>query len=113
MSSNRDRTWDYFYTITSTDIHQHSRYGCYIIKPFGEDYPEFPADCYETWSTFERVSEDIDPKIKSLESVQCWDKNFYFSPNGRFHKATLHGDVAKISDYKDSLYISEGKCSTL
>ena len=83
------------------------------LKPFGSEYFEFPTDCYETWSTFERVSDDIDPKLKRLESVQCHDKNFFFSPNGRFHKATLHGDVSNISKYKDSLSLSEGKCSTL
>jgi len=109
----KDRSKDGYYIVTSTNEPFHDRYGCYLIKPFGSEYFEFPTDCYETWSTFERVSDDIDPKLKRLESVQCHDKNFFFSPNGRFHKATLHGDVSNISKYKDSLSLSEGKCSTL
>ena len=109
----KDRDRDSYFTVTSTNKHQLGRYGCYIIKPFGADYSEYPTDCNETWSTFKRVSDDIDPKIRRLESVQCWDRNFYFSPNGRFHKATLHGDVSNISKYKDSLSLTEGKCSTL
>ena len=111
LTKNREN--DYFYILQTTNEPQLSRYGCYTIKPFGTDYFVYPIDCHETWSTFKRVSDDIDPKIRRLESVQCWDRNFYFSPNGRFHKATLHGDVSNISKYKDSLSLSEGKCSTL
>ena len=111
-SQTKNRENDNFYTNQAINEPQLGRYGCYEIKPFGTDYLNFPIDCYETWSTFKRVSEDIDPKIRRLESVQCWDRNFYFSPNGRFHKATLHGDVSNISKYKDSLSLTEGKCST-
>lgn len=113
-SKTKIRENDYFYTNESINEPQLSRHGCYTIKPFGTNfYDDYPIDCHETWSTFKRVSEDIDPKIRRLESVQCWDRNFYFSPNGRFHKATLHGDVRRTIQFKDSLSLSEGKCSTL
>ncbi len=113
-SQTKNRENDVFYTNQFINEPQLSRYGCYAIKPFGSDFDvNYPIDCLEIWSTFKRVSEDIDPKIRRLESVQCWARNFYFSPNGRFHKASLHGDVRRTIQFKDSLSLSEGKCSTL
>ena len=113
-SQTKNREIDYFYINQAINEPQLVRYGCYTIKPFGSDFDDnYPTDCHELWSTFKRVSEDIDPKIRRLESVQCWDRNFYFSPNGRFHKASLNGDVRSAIQFKDSLSLSEGKCSTL
>lgn len=109
----KDRMSDYYYT-NAINEPELSRYGCYIIKPFGDEfYDNFPIDCFETWSTTNRVSDDIDPKLMELKAVSCWDRNFFFSPNGRFHQATLHSDVDNYSNSKDSLSLSEGKCSTL
>jgi|TARA_R110002012_G_scaffold253766_1_gene432819 hypothetical protein len=113
-SGAKDRMSDYFYTNESINEPELSRYGCYIIKRFGDDfYDNFPIDCYETWSTTKRISDDIDPKLIKLKAVMCSDRNFFFSPNARFHQATLHGNVDNYSNYKDSLSLSEGKCSTL
>lgn len=89
------------------------REGCYVIKEFGLDTLEYKKDCLEVWSTFPRGSDDINPKTKKLESVQCWDDGFYFSPNGLFQTSYVHGDVSNYSNYKDSLTVSVGKCSTL
>jgi len=108
----RDRQRDNYFTLSSTNEPVLLRYGCYEIKSFGSEY-EYPYECNERWSTFKRVSDGENPKIRKLEQVNCFGINFHFSPNGRFHKATLHGDVSNISKYKDSLSLTEGKCSTL
>ena len=88
-------------------------HGCYSIKQF--DYPDLglKIDCMEDWSAYAGKDGENNSKPKKLESVMCWDKRFFFSPNGLFHSAMLHGDVDKYSDYKDSLALIAGKCSTL
>ena len=109
----KNRENDYYYTEIPTNEHQLIRDGCYVIKPFGIDFPSFKVNCSEVWSTFERVDSNTNPKTRKLETVMCWDRNFFFSPNGRFHTAKLHGDVDNSSTYKDSLSLTEGKCSVL
>ena len=44
----------------------------------------------------------------------CPDDNFYFEPNGHFHRGYFHGFVEDKpkDDRKDSLIVSVGKCAS-
>ena len=87
-------------------------YGCYEIKGFGVDRV-IPRDCKEKWTTYPKEDEETNPKTRKLESVSCEITDFRFAPNGWFHTSFVHKNLKAIADYKDSLSVSVGKCSTL
>ena len=112
FSRNSDM-YDRYFTLSSNNQPKLSTNGCYSIYRFGGPELHFRFECNEIWSTYARQDEETNPKKRKLESVMCWDNQFFFSPNGLFHSATLHGNVEAYIDYKDSLYLTTGKCSTL
>ena len=88
-------------------------YGCYESKRFGEEWSSYPRYavkvCSEWW---EEINDEF-----VLQSVKCDDspQEINFAPNGYFHKSYFHSNLSSKpkDDYKDSLYVSVGKCSTL
>jgi hypothetical protein len=81
-------------------------WGCYNIRAIGSTfYPYNSEVCREIW-------EKPESGTKYLLRVFCND--LYFNPNGWFHRASLHGATGNKpkDDYKDSLVISVGKCTT-
>ena len=97
------------------------RDGCYMIKEFGEESTEFNSKlCRETWDKDEQGS-------LKLDMVGCtWGfPQMSFKPNGLIHtysggsleanpEGWVEDGVTKIpADYKDSMYIGFGRCSTI
>jgi hypothetical protein len=75
---------------------------CYLVKEFGrETLPTHGEMCYETFQN------------KTLESISC--KKITFLPNGSFIELPWHADIDSKpkNDYKDSLILSIGSCTTL
>ncbi|WP_435187477.1 hypothetical protein ACMAZA_04820 [Pseudothioglobus sp. nBUS_23] len=99
-----------------------TRDGCYMIKEFGEESTAFNSKlCRERWS------KDSQGSLK-LDKVDCsvWgNPEVRFKPNGLIHvhnlgslesspKGVIDNGVTIIPpDYKDSMYIAFGRCSTI
>ena len=96
------------------------RDGCYMIKEFGEESSGFNSTlCRETW--------DKDGRSLKLDTVGCsWgNPTMSFKPNGLIHvfsKSSLesnpkgyvdNGVTIIPPDYKDSMYVAFGRCSTI
>lgn len=82
-------------------------YGCYNIRQTGDKFYNHTSElCTEVWK------KDYNGK-QYLESIDC--KYFKFRPNGWFHQVSINDNTENNpkKDYKDSLSISIGKCSTL
>jgi len=82
--------------------------GCYNVRKAGSEfYASVSQTCSETWK------KDSETDTKSLKSVNC--EHFKFRPNGWFHKSRIHNHTENKpeKDYKDSLLLTVGKCSTL
>jgi len=105
--------WQSYYTLTSSGQPKLLTYGCYTIKRFGQTYEAGEQDCREDWTTYPKEDEETNPKTRKLESVWCEITDFTFAPNGWFHTGYIHKNVKAIADYKDSISVSVGKCSTL
>ena len=50
-------------------------------------------------------------KTNELLRISC--KSFTFEPNGNFIKRQIHTNLKSNAEYKDSLYISHGNCTSL
>jgi hypothetical protein len=98
-----------------------SRDACYSIKEFGKELNFVDSNtCRETWSIDEQG-------VETLDTVNCpyHSKEMTFKLNGLIHtysggslEASPEGwivdGVTKIpADYKDSMYIGFGRCSTI
>ena len=96
------------------------RDGCYMIKEFGEESNSFSSRlCRERW-----IKDGFSLK---LDKVVCtWgNPEMRFKPNGLIHvhnsgtlesnpKGFVENGVTVIPpDYKDSMYIAFGRCSTI
>jgi len=100
-----------------------SQDGCYSIKEFGKEsgYSNYSI-CREDWS------KDKQSKL-SLKEISCerrFNREWNISPNGWFHSSFMHSDLDSEpkrvvfdgveqfpDDYKDSLFITVGKCSEI
>ncbi len=75
---------------------------CYNIRGDGDEYHEqFSRACTEHWTG------------KTLDHVECDRPNkLYFKPNGNFIFSYLHPSLSDRpqNDYKDSLFVSVGRC---
>lgn len=79
-------------------------YGCYnVMKVGGEYYPYSSKVCSEIW-------QKKNGKLY-LYVVDCDD--IKFSPNGHFHQSSIHAGIEEKEDYKDSMAVSVGSCSSL
>jgi len=78
---------------------------CYNIRGDGDDYhEEFSRSCTEHWVG------------KRLDHIEC-DRptKLFFQPNGNFIFSYLHPSLSDRprGDYKDSLFVSVGRCVVL
>ena len=112
FSRNSDM-YDRYFTLSSNNQPKLSTNGCYSIYRFGGPELHFRFECNEIWSTYARQDEETNPKTRKLESVSCEITDFRFAPNGWFHTSFVHKNLKAIADYKDSISVSVGKCSTL
>ena len=111
-SETKDRNKDIYFS----NDDEFETYGCYSIKRLGYDELVAKLDCSERWSTYPKQDGEKYPKMKKLEIVWCsLSKDFKFSPNGWFHSnaQVTSSSLESSSEYKDSLVLSVGKCSTI
>ena len=97
------------YSESDNSLWQH---GCYSIKDSGAKDNGTRNDCREWWSTYPKEDGELIPKTKQLKTVICRAYDFNFSPDGWFHNGYVNSHVEEIAEYKDSLFVSIGKCST-
>ena len=108
QSLDKDNIYKYYYDSDNTL----SQFGCYSIKTLGaEDYGR-RNDCREWWTTYPKEDGELIPKTKQLNSVSCRAYDFNFSPDGWFHTGNVNIQTEDIVEYKDSLFVEIGKCST-
>ncbi len=99
-SSKRSKDWNARGVVATMD-------GCYSVADIGEKQSfEWCGEAYSKLpgSTWE------------VANITCrGNTNFYFAPNGLFHRSSIHGDVALGSVWpdKDSLAVSHGKCTVI
>jgi hypothetical protein len=46
-------------------------------------------------------------------TLRCPNERLYFAPNGWFHEAFVHSSLEPVAEYKDSQYVSIGKCANI
>ena len=108
QSLDKDNIYKYYYDSDNTL----SQFGCYSIKTLGaKDYGR-RNDCREWWTTYPKEDGELIPKTKQLNSVSCRAYDFNFSPDGWFHTGNVNIQTEDIVEYKDSLFVEVGKCST-
>ncbi len=94
---------------TSMDNRSDFKDGCYNIRVLGENFNDSKTEkCIEYWWPGES-------KVNHLARIICSNSGWKIKPNGWFHKATLNSSLSDSpeGDYKDSLSLTIGKCSTL
>ena len=79
--------------------------GCYNIRRMGQPRYEFNTEiCSEYWKKKQNGQEE-------LYMVGCTYSNF--EPNGDFTMGRISDDLRNDQEYKDSMSLSVGKCSTI
>ena len=108
QSLDKDNIYKHYFDSDNTL----SQFGCYSIKTLGaKDYGR-RNDCREWWTTYPKEDGELIPKTKQLNSVSCRAYDFNFSPDGWFHTGNVNIRTEDIVEYKDSLFVEVGKCST-
>ena len=78
---------------------------CLSLQDIGDDHISY-TPCYES----HRKRGD-----KVMVQFACYEDNFFFVPNGLFHRGAIPDDPTRNprNDYKDSLSVSVGKCANI
>ena len=108
QSLDKDNIYKYYFDSDNTL----SQFGCYSIKTLGVEDNGRRSDCREWWTTYPKEDGELIPKTKQLNSVSCRAYDFNFSPDGWFHTGNVNIQTEDIVEYKDSLFVEIGKCST-
>ena len=108
QSLDKDNIYKYYFDNDNTL----SQFGCYSIKTLSAQDNGRRNDCREWWTTYPKEDGELIPKTKQLNSVSCRAYDFNFSPDGWFHTGNVNIRTEDIVEYKDSLFVEVGKCST-